>query len=95
MSILLVVGVSCGSVVFLTLLTIFLVCYCQQRKKLVIGDSGDGMQTKVTAFPRPDKCQLHEMELKEECVLYRKTGFSGEPALIQEVGIPNDAADYS
>ena len=62
---------------------------------MVIRDSGDGMQTKVTAFPRPDKYELQEMELKEEYVLYRKTGFSGELAPIQEVGIPNTAADYN
>jgi len=57
-------------------------------------DSGDGMPTEV-AFPRSDKYELREMELKEECVLYGETGFSGEPVPTQEVGIQNAAADYN
>lgn len=93
-SIPLVIGVSCGGVFVLTLLAIFLVRYCQQRNKLKNGDSGDGMPTEV-AFPRPDKYELQEMELKEEYVLYGKAGFSSEPVPTQEVGIQNAAADYN
>jgi len=62
---------------------------------MAIRDSGDGMQTEVIAFTRPDKYELQGMEMKEESILYRKTGFWGEPAPIQEVGIPNAVADYN
>lgn len=55
---------------------------------------GDRMPTEV-AFPRPDKYELQEIELKEECVLFGTSGLSGEPARTQEVGIQNDAADYN
>ena len=94
MSFPLIIGVSCGGALVLTLFAIFLVRYCQQRIKLKKRDSGDGMPTEV-AFPSPDKYELQEIELKEECVLYEESGFSGEPVPTQEEGIHNAAADYN
>ena len=87
-----VIGVSCGGVFILTLIAVFLVRYCQQKIKLQKRDSGDGMPTEA-AFPSPDKYELQEIELKEECILYRMSGYSGEPVPAQEVGIQNAAAD--
>ena len=52
------------------------------------------MPTEV-AFPRPDKYELQEMEVKEDRVLFEKSGLSDEPAPIQEVGIQNAGADYN
>ena len=89
-----VIGVSCGGVFILILLAIFLVRYCQQRNKVKNRDHGDGMPTEVS-FPRPDKYELQGMELKEECVLYEKSGLPGEPVPTQEVGIQNAAADFN
>jgi len=56
--------------------------------------SGDTMPTEV-AFPSPEKYELQEIELKEECALYGMSGFSGEPVPTEEVGIQNAAADYN
>jgi len=90
----LVIGVSCGGAFVLTLIAIFLVRYCQQMTKFKNRGSGDTMPTEV-AFPSPEKYELQEIELKEECALYGMSGFSGEPVPTEEVGIQNAAADYN
>ena len=101
----LIIGVSCGGIFVLTLLSICLVRYCQRQKRFNRRQGSTLMPSEVS-FPKPEKYELKEAQSKEDIVSYEEIGiwkdtvhyeklhFSNENTRHQEVGIPNDAADY-
>lgn len=86
-----VVGVSCGGLFILALITIFLVRRCQRRKKAKQRRYLDGMPGDV-AFSRAEKYELEDQ--KEDIVRYEEVAISAIGVRYEGLGVTNEAARY-
>ena len=88
-----IIGVSCGGIFVLALLSIFLIRYCHRRKVVSRGRVSDGMPADV-AFPKPEKYELQETESKEDIVRYEEIAMWNDGVRYEGLGIVQDAARY-
>lgn len=89
----LIIGVSCGGIFILAVLSVYLIRYCHRRKMLSRRRVSDVMPTEV-AFPNPEKYELQETESKEDIVRYEETSMWKNTASYEELAISQDAARY-
>ncbi|XP_078371962.1 von Willebrand factor D and EGF domain-containing protein-like isoform X7 [Oculina patagonica] len=88
-----IIGVSCGGVFVLALISICLIRYCHQRKVVTQRRVSDGMPSEM-AFPKPEKYELQETGSKEDIVRYEEIAMWNESARYEELGILQDSARY-
>ena len=89
----LIIGVSCGGIFVLAVLSIFLIRYCHRRKILSRRRVSDVMPTEVS-FPNSEKYELQGTESKEDIVRYEETSVWKNTVSCEELGISQDAARY-
>lgn len=88
-----IIGASCGGAFVISLISICLIRYCQEKKKLRQCPDEDGMPAE-SMFPNPEKYELQEAESKQDLARFEKSYFPNVATRCQEVGNTNDAADY-
>ena len=88
-----IIGVSCGGIFVLAILSILLIRYCHRRKIVSNRRVSDGMPANG-AFPKPEKYELKETEAKKDVVRYEEIAMWKDPVRYEELGVFRDAADY-
>lgn len=88
-----VIGVSCGGIFVLAVLSIYLIRYCRRRKMLSLRRVSDMMLADVIC-PNPEKYALRETESKEDTVRYEETGMWKDTVRQEELAILQDATRY-
>jgi len=84
-----IIGVSCGGIFLLAILSICLIRFCNRAKKVRRKCSGV-MPTEVP-FPKPEKYELQETESKEDVVRYEEIGLWNDTVRYEGLNILPDA----
>ncbi|XP_078371975.1 von Willebrand factor D and EGF domain-containing protein-like isoform X3 [Oculina patagonica] len=86
-----IIGISCGGVFLLALVTVCVIRHCQRRTNGNRTRVSDGMPAEVS-FPKSEKYELEAK--KEDIVRYEEVQISAIDTHYEELGISNEAVRY-
>ena len=88
-----IIGVSCGGIFVLAILSIYLIRQCHRRKMASKRRNSCVIPTEV-AFPNPGKYELQETKSKEDIVRYEEIGMRTDNVCYEKSPISQDASWY-
>jgi len=88
-----IIGVSCGGIFVLAVLSIYPIRRCHRRKVASRRHNSCGLPTEV-AFPNSGKYELQETKSKEEIVRYEEIGMWKDTVCYEKLLVTQDAAEY-
>ncbi|XP_022807283.1 von Willebrand factor D and EGF domain-containing protein-like isoform X1 [Stylophora pistillata] len=88
-----IIGVSCGGIFMLAVLSIYLIRHSHRRKMVGCRRNLCGMPTEV-AFPNPEKYELQETKSKEDIVRYEEIGMWNDDVGHDKSQVSQDAVGY-
>jgi len=87
-----IIGVSCGGIFVLAILSVCLIRFCNRAKK--VRRRGSGVMPTEVPFPSPEKYELQETESKEDVVRYEEIGLWNDTVRCEGLEILPDAVHY-
>ena len=87
-----IIGVSCGGIFVLAVLSIYLIRRCHRRKMSARRNSC--VVPSEVAFPNPGKYELEETKSKEDIVKYEEIGMWTDNVCYEKLPTSQDTAGY-